>query len=659
MKKEIAKYKQYLQQRYPKSSTAKHYVSDLGIFKRFVGEKPPREITLKMIDAFVQEQSNQQLKPRTINRRLAAISSFFEYLINAGEDDSWRNPVHWKRHTIRVGQHLPRDASEQTVEALFGVIDDQRDRAIFTLMVKAGLRVGEIVALNLKPLERPDQADLTRLKVRGKGEKERMVWLTLETRQQVEQWLQIRAESDGQALFLNQHRQRLSVSGIQYRLKQYCQQAAVKVSCHQLRHTFARRLAEQDMPIESLAKLMGHNDLQTTQDYIDGVNLTVRTDFLTAIANLDRFTLNNGPQPPNQTILASFSTVGAELRPDHQAVLEKLTYLGADLPAWLLPELNRYFLRRMPAWAAHQIERRAYHLVNALCRICRWLVTERGWAELALLNKLDLGAFVNFRLEAGLKPGSIATELTIFRGFWRDLLAQELVCNGAILLVKSPPLTEHLPKYLTGDQYLRLEHVIQTETSPNRHQDCFNRAWFYLLAHAGLRISEALNLRLSDCDFSHGRLRICSAKGDRDRVIPMTPKLVTVLQDYLVVREAALTDHLLLFQQHLVHHKLVSRRLAKFGQLASIEALSPHRLRHTLATLLINSGMPITSLQKFLGHRDINQTLIYARVHDETVRQQFVTAMAQIETILVSNWPTSVDEDEVSESVDNPPISTT
>jgi integrase len=82
--------------------------------------------------------------------------------------------------------------------------------------------------------------------------------------------------------------------------------------------------------------------------------------------------------------------------------------------------------------------------------------------------------------------------------------------------------------------------------------------------------------------------------------------------------------------------------------------MSPHRLRHTLATLLINGGMRITSLQKFLGHRDINQTLIYARVHDETVRQQFVAAMAQIETILVSNWPTSVDE-----SVENPPISTT
>jgi integrase/recombinase XerD len=654
VEKEIARYKQYLQQRYPESSTAKHYGSDLGIFNQFVGQKSPRETTLKTIDAFVQAQSNQKLKPRTINRRLAAISSFFEFMMSEAEEDSWRNPVRWKRHSIRVGHHLPRDVSDETVEALFRVIDDERDRAIFSLMVKAGLRVGESVGLNVENLERPDQDGLARLKVRGKGAKERVVWLTLEARQQVQQWLQIRAENDSQALFVNQHGRRLSVSGIQYRLKQYCQQAGVRVSCHQLRHTFARRLAEQDMPIDSLAKLMGHNSLQTTQGYIDGADPTVRADFLEAIRNLDRFTAKNGPQPPNQAILTSFSAVVADERPDHEAVLEKLNYLGVDLPEWLWLELYRHTLRRMPGWTSHQLEKRAYHLLRALCRICRWLVQERDWAELAQLNRVDLVAYLNLRQEAGLKPSSIASELTLFRSFWRDLLEQELVFNGAILQVKSPAQAEHLPKYLTSDEYQRLEQVIRTETSPNRHRDWFNRAWFYLLAHGGLRISEALNLRLVDCDFSHGRLRIRSGKGDRDRVIPMTPKLVTLLQDYLAVRESAPTDHLLLYQRHPVNPKLVARRLRKFGQQADIEALSPHRLRHTLATLLINGGMRITSLQKFLGHQNINQTLIYARVHDETVREQFATAMAQIETILVSNWPTSVDE-----SVENPPISTT
>ncbi|MCP5014451.1 MAG: tyrosine-type recombinase/integrase, partial [Ketobacter sp.] len=70
----------------------------------------------------------------------------------------------------------------------------------------------------------------------------------------------------------------------------------------------------------------------------------------------------------------------------------------------------------------------------------------------------------------------------------------------------------------------------------------------------------------------------------------------------------------------------------------------PHRLRHTLATFLINQEMPITSLQKFLGHQDINRTLIYARVHDETVRAQFAKAMAKIEGLVITDWPRQVEQ---------------
>lgn len=388
------------------------------------------------------------------------------------------------------------------------------------------------------------------------------------------------------------------------------------------------------MPLDSLAKLMGHSDLHTTQGYIDGADPVVRADFLAAISQLDELAL------PRDSGLPQFPAVVAEQRPDHAAILEKLSQWEADLPPWLWSHLYQHTLRQMPHWTSAHLEKRARFHLGTLCRMCRWLVKERDWTALDQLRRADVIAYLNHRQEEGLKASSIATELGLFRGFWRDLVEQEVVLNGAILQVKSPPQAEPLPKYLTSDEFQKLEQVIRTETAPQRHRDWFNRAWFYLLAHGGLRISEALNLRLSDCDFSHRRLRIRAGKGNRDRVIPMTPKLVTVIQEYLAVRESAKTDHLLLFQSRPVDVKLVYRRLKIFGQQAGIEGLSPHRLRHTLATLLINGGMPITSLQKFLGHQDVNQTLIYGRVHDETVRRQFATAMAQIETILVSHWPT-------------------
>ncbi|MCP4458610.1 MAG: site-specific integrase, partial [Cytophagales bacterium] len=112
MKTAIASFKIYLQRRYPERSTAKHYISDLNIFNQFVGQKLPREINVKTIDGFVQAQQVEKMKPSSVNRRLSAISTFFEFLIAETEDDTWRNPVRWKRHSVRPGHHLPRDVSD-------------------------------------------------------------------------------------------------------------------------------------------------------------------------------------------------------------------------------------------------------------------------------------------------------------------------------------------------------------------------------------------------------------------------------------------------------------------------------------------------------------------------------------------------------------------
>lgn len=635
MKADVERYINHIERRYPKRSTKKHYASDLNIFVRFVGNKPPREVTVQDIDAFTENQSQRQLKPATINRRLVAISGFFQFLIFEAEEDGWRNPVKWKRHGIRQGHHLPRDVNEDTAEALWAKIDDPRDQAMFALMLKAGLRVGEVVALNIDAVEGPGKDRLARMRVLGKGDKERFVWLTPQTWLYLHYWIQIRLHSESQALFLNQHGRRLSVSGIQYRLKEYCRRAGVWVTCHQLRHTFARRLAEQEMPVESLARLMGHNDLQTTQRYIDGAGLTVRHDFLATIEKLDNVTRQSEAMV-GEDFAPTFAPVQAEKPLNPQAIMKKVRHHSADLPDWLRINLEEYIQRGIAGWSAHQAATRARHDLSVLSRTCRWLVLERNWQQLDSLRRVDLLAYVHHREEAGKKPSSIKVELTLFRGFWCSLLEQELVNNGTVLMVKVHSRKEHLPRYLKGDDFQRLEEVVLTATSKKGHRHLLDRAWFYLMAHGGLRRGEVLNLRTGDCDFRHERLRICSGKGNRDRVIPMTGQLKHVLLDYLMVREPANSDHFLIYKGKPILPHNVYLRLKQLGQLAGIPNMTPHRLRHTLATLLINEGMPIVSLQKFLGHRDINNTLIYAKVHNETVRRQFATAMKQIEVLAVA-----------------------
>lgn len=642
MDQAIAKFKDYLERRYPDRSTAKHYISDLLIFRQFAGPLKPQEITAKMVDEFVQAQSQQGLKPATLNRRLASLASFVDFLIDEADADDWQNPVRWKRHSIKPGRHLPRDVSDQTVRRLFAVIEDRRDRAIFSLMVSAGLRVGEVVRLQLDDLPNVETTILSRLRVNGKGDKDRMAWLTQAALEPVQEWLGQRPSSSCQHVFLNQHGQPLSVAGVQYRLKQYCQQAQVQLTCHQLRHTFARRLAEQGMPIESLAKLLGHQSIQTTQLYIDGADPIVRQDFLTALEKA------SPASPVEQTLTPAHWLPSADRTRTEQVdpveLVDQLSHLTADLPAWLHQAIRRYMLSRINRWQPHQARLHAHNRLASLARTSRWLVQQRQWSSLDQLQRADLSAYVQACQTRGLKPQSIATELKVFGGFWRYLIDQEQVTNGAVLRVKAPPPNrEPLPRYLNPLEFQRLEQQVLADTDADRPQDRFNRAWFYLLAHAGLRRGELLNLRLADCDLAGRRLRVQAGKGDRDRVLPMTDRLVTVLAAYLTVREPATTDHLLIHRGAPVGRFLITRRLKGWGHLADITDLYPHRLRHTLATLLVNQGMPIISLQKFLGHQDINKTLIYARVYDETVRQQFAVAMAHIDGIPVTNWPGQIE----------------
>jgi site-specific recombinase XerD len=208
-------FRQYLYRRYGERSTPKHYLSDLSIFLREVGDKPVQQVTAQDIDRFIDAQHRQNLAASTINRRLATLHTFFECLAAQVPDEAWPNPVHWRRHRVKQGHLLPRDASDAEVAKLLGVIDSSRDAAMVGLMVGAGLRVAEVAHLRLSDLREPPAPDaLAQLRVCGKGEKERMVWLTPLWYAHLSAWLTIRPPPSDDHLFLNQHGRGLSKDGI-------------------------------------------------------------------------------------------------------------------------------------------------------------------------------------------------------------------------------------------------------------------------------------------------------------------------------------------------------------------------------------------------------------------------------------------------------------
>jgi site-specific recombinase XerD len=633
MDQDLEQFAQYLHRRYGDRSTGKHYVSDLQVFMRLIGSKQAQEVTAQDIDRFVADQVKRGLRPATINRRVAALHTFFEFLASLEPDQSWPNPVHWRRHGVKQGQTVPRDALDGQVDRLFAVIEDVRDRAMFGLMVGAGLRVGEVVTLRYPDLEPPPTpTEGARLRVCGKGRKERIVWLTPYWYTVLSVWLTQRPPAESDHLFLNQHQRPLSVAGIQFRLKQYCRQADIDISCHQLRHTFARRLADQSMPIESISALLGHAQVETTQRYTAGANPGLRDAFLATMASLETSsapapaTPVSAPAPPARRDVADIQSL--------EQTLQRL----ASLPDWLRETLCDYIRRRWQDWQPHRAPENAQKLAGQLLQTWRWLVTECSLHSWSDLRRSHVEAWLTARTEAGLAASSRRSELSILFSSLHFALDQDRDVAASIFRVPSPAHPKPLPRYLPADQYQCLLATVLQQTACATPKAALDRAWFLTLAHTGIRTSELLNLRLSDLDFTTHRLFIRSGKSGHERVVYLTAALANALAHYLAHRPVTTDDHLWVEDGKPLSTNKMRSRFQHWAETAQVPA-TPHRLRHTLATQLINAGMPLNAIAKLLGHRTLDMTQHYARLYEQTVKEQFEAAIAQIEGIAVTGWP--------------------
>ena len=145
-----------------------------------------------------------------------------------------------------------------------------------------------------------------------------------------------------------------------------------------------------------------------------------------------------------------------------------------------------------------------------------------------------------------------------------------------------------------------------------------------------MRLSEVEELRLEELDLAGRKLIVRQSKGMKDRAVLMTDTTVRALQEYLVVRGPGPTDHVFLYRNQPVCKDLIRSRIKAAGSRVGVK-VSPHRLRHTAATQLLNAGCRVTSIQKFLGHKALNTTMVYARVHDKTVAEDYYGAMEQVE----------------------------
>ena len=280
----ILNYRRFIKRKNYSAYTVKNYMSTLRQFILWI-DIPVESVSNKKMLSYIDHLQRRRLAPKTINSHLDSIRGFYNYLIDE-EQVHMPNPVK-RGYAVRLSRSLPRYLRDEDVVQLFSVIKNRRDRAIFILMLRCGLRVEEVAKLTLAAI------DFVRSQLfifEGKGGKGRVVYLSRDAKSMLEEYLRNRPPARTKKVFLVEektHRGKpISVRGIQKRMEHYSRKAGLKASCHQLRHTMATQLLNADADLVSIQDLLGHTRIKTTQRYARVSNVKVQRDYQRAIGKV-------------------------------------------------------------------------------------------------------------------------------------------------------------------------------------------------------------------------------------------------------------------------------------------------------------------------------------------------------------------------------------
>ena len=229
----------------------------------------------------------------------------------------------------------------------------------------------------------------------------------------------------------------------------------------------------------------------------------------------------------------------------------------------------------------------------------------------------DLSNFVIFLSLNGLKATSIRRKLSTIKSFYSFLEEENLASNIVDKDVSVQKIAKNLPKFLTKNEIQKLLNA----TKKGDEEDAFAYAVLNLLFSSGIRVSELVNLKLKNFKIEE-KLLMVTGKGIKDRYVPLRDEAIFAINDYLKkVRNLIprpLIDKEILFLNkngRKYNSNSIYYLVRKYASIANIQKeISPHVLRHTFATVLINNGASVRHVQEMLGHKNVSTTEIYTHV---------------------------------------------
>jgi integrase/recombinase XerD len=239
---------------------------------------------------------------------------------------------------------------------------------------------------------------------------------------------------------------------------------------------------------------------------------------------------------------------------------------------------------------------------------------------LVSLDRGDLLEYLRELRSAGLDPKSVARQLVTVRNLYKYLLLDGHIKHDPTVNIDTPKAWQTLPKFLTHEEIERL--LAQPDESDCGLRD---RAMLQLLYATGLRVSELIALKLADINLDSGLLT-CLGKGSKERNVPFGRVAQTALNQYLPVRAKFLKGKSSSFLFISAQGKGITRQqfwraIVEYGEKAGLGHITPHMLRHTFATHLLEHGADLRSVQIMLGHSDVSTTQIYTHVTNERLRE--------------------------------------
>ncbi len=261
----IVNYRRFLKRRNFSFYTVKNYINTLKHYVLWL-DVPIEKATNRKVLEYIDHLLDRRLSPKTINCHLNSIRRFYDYLRHE-ESVHIQNPVK-SGYALRLPKPLPRYVKEEDLKRFFKVITKHRDRAMFMLMLRCGLRVEEVVSLTISAV------DLSRRKIavqNGKGMKDRVVYISSDASEALVQYLKVRPSGRVSKVFLVEKGtckgRPISVRGVQKRMEYYARKSGIDVSCHQLRHTMATQMLNAEADLVTIQDLLGHSSITTTKSF--------------------------------------------------------------------------------------------------------------------------------------------------------------------------------------------------------------------------------------------------------------------------------------------------------------------------------------------------------------------------------------------------------